>query len=140
MGHDVSGIDLSPAMLAHARAKAADAGQDITFDVMDASHPDLSSSYFDVIVCRHLLWALPEPERVLRRWVNLLTPNSRLMLIEGFWVTGSGLHVNELIKLLPSSLTRVAIEHLSGTPNLWGSEVTDERYAIIADLISETSR
>jgi RimJ/RimL family protein N-acetyltransferase/SAM-dependent methyltransferase len=138
MGHDVSGIDLSPAMVAHARAKALDARQDIRFDVMDASHPNLSSNTFDVIVCRHLLWALSEPDRVLRRWVNLLAPNGRLILIEGFWVTGSGLHADEIVKLLPASLTRVAIEHLSGLSNLWGGEVIDERYAIIADLITET--
>ncbi len=41
----------------------------------------------DALVCRHLLWALPEPRRVLHRWAEFLKPNGRLILIEGFWNT-----------------------------------------------------
>jgi len=65
LGHAVTGGDLSPAMIARARDKTAAAGQAILFQVMDAAQPSLAPGQFDVVVCRHLLWALPEPAAVL---------------------------------------------------------------------------
>ncbi|MCL5998876.1 MAG: methyltransferase domain-containing protein [Chloroflexi bacterium] len=134
LGHEVTGIDLSPAMVARAEAKAPTAGQRITHKVMDAANPQLVPQRFDVIVCRHLLWALPAPPLVLRRWVELLAPAGRLLLIEGYWKTGGGLHSYEIVEALPASLTGILVQDLSGQPELWGGWVTDERYAVIADL------
>ena len=133
LGHKVTGIDLSPSMISHAQAKAATGGFQIEFHVMDAVFPELLDRQFDVIICRHVLWALPEPKQVLQRWVKFLKPKGRLILIEGFWVTGGGLHAQEIIKILPSSLSNVSNQNLSDNPNFWGDKVTDERYAIIAD-------
>jgi hypothetical protein len=31
-------------------------------------------------------------------------------------------------------LTGVLVQDLSGQPDLWGGEIADERYAVIADL------
>ena len=133
LGHKVTGIDLSPSMISHAHVKAATHGFQIEFRVMDAAFPQLSHQQFDVIMCRHLLWALPEPEQVLQRWTEFLKPKGRLILVEGFWVTGAGLHAQEIIKMLPVSLINVSHQTLSDNPNFWGGRVTDERYAIIAD-------
>ena len=47
-GYDVHGIDLSPAMVARAEAKAAAAGVTATFAVGDASDPQLPLRSFDV--------------------------------------------------------------------------------------------
>ncbi|MBK7453461.1 MAG: class I SAM-dependent methyltransferase [Anaerolineales bacterium] len=133
LGHKVIGVDLSPSMISHAQAKAAAHGFQIEFHVMDAAYPQLSYQQFDVIICRHLLWALPEPEQVLQRWVEFLKQKGRLVLVEGFWVTGAGLHAEEILKMLPSSFINVSNQNLSDNPNFWGGSVTDERYAIIAD-------
>jgi SAM-dependent methyltransferase len=134
LGCEVTGIDLSPAMIAQAEAKATALGRAITFYVMEAAAPQLPSHQFDVIVCRHLLWTLPEPGKVLLRWVDLLRQNGRLVLIEGYWHTGAGMHAQQIVDTLPSSLSEVSIQNLSGQSDLWGGEVVDERYAIIADL------
>ena len=134
LGHEVTGIDLSPAMIAQAGAKAAEGGYQIPFEVMDASNPQIAPQHFDVIVCRHLLWTLPELAQVLRRWVDLLRPGGRLVLIEGYWHTGAGLHSNEILEALPASLVSVSVHDLSGQPELWGGAITDERYTVIADL------
>ena len=134
VGHKITGIDLSPSMISLAQAKAATHGLQIEFNVMDAAFPQLSSQHFDVIICRHLLWALPEPKQVLQRWIEFLKQNGRLVLIEGFWVTGAGLHAKEIIEMLPSSLINVSVQNLSDNPNYWGGTVTDERYAIVADI------
>lgn len=134
LGCKVIGIDFSPEMIARAEAKANAAQQSITFHVMDAAFPQLPTQQFDVVICRHLLWALPEPNQVLQRWVQLLKPGGRLLLIEGFWHTGAGLHSHQIVGALPASLTNIAVQNLSDQPDLWGSQVNDERYLIKADL------
>jgi 2-polyprenyl-3-methyl-5-hydroxy-6-metoxy-1,4-benzoquinol methylase len=133
-GHKVTGIDLSPAMIALARAKAARQGYQIDFQVMDAAGPQFAQQQFEVIICRHLLWALPGPKQVLQRWAELLKPQGRLLLIEGYWATGAGLHASEITEILPPACAKFVVQNLSDKPNFWGKPVSDERYAIIADL------
>jgi ubiquinone/menaquinone biosynthesis C-methylase UbiE len=133
LNYAVTGIDLSEVMIARAKAKTKTAGYSIRFRVMDASNPDFSSQKFDVIVCRHLLWTLPEPALALQRWSKILVPGGRLVLIEGYWHTGVGLQSQQVIDTLPSTFTAVTAKNLSDHPNLWGGEVTDERYIVIAD-------
>lgn len=134
MGYIVTGIDLSPEMIAMARAKAEANGLAVTFEVMDAAQPQLAPRQFDALVCRHLLWALPGTAQVLERWVRLLKPGGRLLLVEGFWHTGGGLHASQVTQALPGSLTGVNVQDLSSQPGLWGGPVADERYAITARL------
>jgi 2-polyprenyl-3-methyl-5-hydroxy-6-metoxy-1,4-benzoquinol methylase len=133
LGQRVTGIDLSPAMIARARAKAAAAGVQAAFHVMDAAAPALPGRQFDGIVCRHLLWTLPEPEKVLQRWAGLLKQDGRLVLIEGRWDTGAGLQAREVLGILPASFREARLVDLSQNPDYWGKEVGDERYAVIAD-------
>jgi 2-polyprenyl-3-methyl-5-hydroxy-6-metoxy-1,4-benzoquinol methylase len=133
LGHNVTGIDWSASMISLARAKAAALGLQVEFHVMDAASPRLPHEPFDAIVCRHLLWALPEPRRVLERWADLLKPGGRLLLIEGSWGTGAGLRAQEVLEMLPASLMISSFQNLSDTPGLWGKDVGDERYAILAD-------
>ncbi len=132
LGLQVTGIDWSPAMIVQAKRKAAAAGLAIDFRVGDAAAPQPYPQQFDAVLCRHVLWALSEPAKVLWRWVALLAPNGRLILIEGYWHTGGGLHATEIIGALPSSLTDIQVHNLSDRPLLWGGEVADERYAIVA--------
>ena len=134
LGHKVTGIDLSPTMISLAQAKAAAYAFQIEFQVMDALFPHLPEQKFDVILCRHLLWALPEPKKVLQRWAEYLLQKGRLILIEGYWGTGAGLRANEVIELLPPAFTTVSVVNLRDNPKLWGRVVTDERYVIIADI------
>ena len=131
-GHAVQGIDLSPAMIALAREKAATLSLTIPFEVMDAAFPRFAPQSFDVLLCRHLLWALPKPAAVLARWAELLKPDGQLILAEGFWHTGAGMHAAEISALLPPAFKDIRVENLSANRNLWGKAVTDERYAILA--------
>ena len=139
LGHTVTGIDLSPSMISLARTKAAAYGLEIEFHIMDASHVQFAEHQFDMILCRHLLWALSEPEQVLQRWIKLLKPGGRLILIEGYWRTGAGLHAEEITEMLPSSFINISVRNLSNDPGFWGGTVTDERYIIIADLDQKAS-
>ncbi|MEU9917558.1 class I SAM-dependent methyltransferase [Streptomyces sp. NPDC051001] len=131
-GHRVTGVDSSPAMVDLARAKLA--GRDAAFLVGDAATPPVGEQRFDVVLVRHVLWALPDPGRALRHWRELLRPGGRLVLIEGVWgaVSPVGIPAERLTALLDSVAAHVRVERLSGDPLLWGRAVADERYAVVA--------
>lgn len=131
-GHRVTGVDSSPAMVDLARAKLA--GRDAAFLLGDAAAPPVGEQRYDVVLVRHVLWALPDPGRALRHWRELLRPGGRLVLIEGVWgaVSPVGIPAERLTALLESVAAQVRVERLSGDPLLWGRAVTDERYAVVA--------
>ncbi|MFJ9724145.1 class I SAM-dependent methyltransferase [Streptomyces sp. NPDC101209] len=133
-GHRVTGVDGSPAMVALARAKLA--GRDAVFLVGDASAPPVGEQRFDVVLVRHVLWALPDPGRALRHWRGLLRPGGRLVLVEGVWGTVDpvGIPADDLTALLAPLTGDVRLERLSQEAALWGKEVEDERYAVVAVL------
>jgi SAM-dependent methyltransferase len=128
-GHRVMGVDLSPAMVDLARAKLA--GRDAVFLVGDAAVPPVGEQRFDVVLARHVLWALPDPGRVLRRWWGLLRPGGRLVLVEGVW-GAFGISAEKVSGLVEPLGARVLVERLSADSLLWGKDVEDERYAVVA--------
>ncbi|MFC8229536.1 trifunctional class I SAM-dependent methyltransferase/NUDIX hydrolase/VOC family protein [Streptomyces sp. NPDC057287] len=128
-GHRVTAVDRSPRMVEQARAKLAGTGTEVL--VGDAGHPPVGKQRFDVILARHTVWLLPDPAAALRHWFSLLRPGGRLVLIEGVW-NGTGLSAARLTALLGEHTERVHHEPLSGDPLLWGKEVDDERYALVA--------
>jgi 2-polyprenyl-3-methyl-5-hydroxy-6-metoxy-1,4-benzoquinol methylase len=91
LGYRVTGIDVSPAMLAIAREKVRNAALQVGFLMQNAAAPMIPGREFSVVLCRHVLWTIPNPRAVLRRWSELLRPGGRMVLIEGFWHTGAGL-------------------------------------------------
>ncbi|MET0788955.1 MAG: class I SAM-dependent methyltransferase [Cellulomonas sp.] len=127
-GHAVDGVDFSPAMVTRALAKA-EARRDVRFVVGDASAPPLDRAAYDVVLCRHVLWALPDPAAALRRWVDLLAPGGRLVLVEGRWFNGAGLSAAETVRLVEAT-GRPAELTLLPEPGYWGREITDERYVV----------
>ena len=130
-GHRVHGVDLAPAMVAAARAKVAASGTTATVEVGDASDPPGLAGAYDVVLTRHVLWALPDPASALSRWVRRLRPGGRLLLVEGRWWTGGGLTAAETRRLLAPYATQVQTVPLTD-PLLWGGPVEDERYLCVA--------
>lgn len=88
-GHRAQGIDMSEAMLALARAKATEQGaiqgRAVPFQQGDAEAPPFAPGSFDLVVERHVIWTLPDPDRALRAWCALLRPGGRVALVEGAW-------------------------------------------------------
>ena len=99
-GHRVRGLDLSPAMADAARAKHARAGLDVEVVVADAGDPPYAEGSADVVLVRHVLWAMPDPAQALRRWISLLRPDGRLVLVEGRWHTGGGIGADDCAALV----------------------------------------
>ncbi|MDI1456311.1 class I SAM-dependent methyltransferase [Streptomyces sp. ATE26] len=133
-GHRVTGVDSSPAMAALARAKLA--GRDAVVLQGDAAAPPVGELRYDVVLVRHVLWALSDPERVLRHWRTLLRPGGRFVLVEGVWGTLDpvGIPADRLVALLEPVARHTRVERLSGDPELWGGAVDDERYAVLAGV------
>ena len=78
-GHQVEGIDLTPAMLEEARSLAAQRNLDIVFREMDAQALSYAEESFDVVLSRNLTWTLPEPEKAYREWFRVLKPGGWLL-------------------------------------------------------------
>jgi SAM-dependent methyltransferase len=129
-GYAVDGVDFSPAMVDRAVAKAGDRS-DVRFVVGDASVPPLDAASYDVVLCRHVLWALPDPAAALRRWIGLLAPGGRLVLVEGRWFNGAGLAAADTVSLVEAT-GRPAELTLLPEAAYWGRDISDERYLVLS--------
>ncbi|MEZ4728604.1 MAG: class I SAM-dependent methyltransferase [Caldilineaceae bacterium] len=85
VGHKVTGIDLAEGMLAQAYERAATVANPPHFLIGDAIAPDFPPQSFDVVMSRHVLWTLRDPEQAFRNWWQLLKPGGRVVAIDSFW-------------------------------------------------------
>ncbi|MGV1757416.1 class I SAM-dependent methyltransferase [Rhizobium sp. A22-96] len=84
LGHEVTALDFSEAMLAVARKKHAGKPR-LRFLLADAEQTMEPDAAYDAIVCRHLVWTLTQPEETFREWLRLLKPGGRLVIFDGDW-------------------------------------------------------
>ncbi len=75
------GIDLEEPHLARARERCAAFGSRVRFQIGDALALPFSGASFDLVVCRHLLQAVPDAARVLAEIGRVLRPGGRVHLI-----------------------------------------------------------
>ena len=85
LGHAVIGVDLAPAMLDRARAKARRTDHEAAFLRGDAEALPASDDAFELLAARHLVWTLPNPAKAIREWQRVVEPGGRIVLIEGYW-------------------------------------------------------
>jgi ubiquinone/menaquinone biosynthesis C-methylase UbiE len=116
-------------MVERARAKAA-GRTDVTFVVADAADPPLRVGEYDAVLCRHVLWTLPDQPAALRSWIGLLRPSGRLLLVEGSWHTGTGLSAADTMAMARAA-GRSAELHPLADSVYWGGPITDERYLVV---------
>ncbi|MGO4192533.1 class I SAM-dependent methyltransferase [Arthrobacter sp. YAF17] len=138
-GHRVRGLDLSAQMVEAARVKAAEAANAagarapaaVEFLRGDASEPPYPPAGCDVVLARHVLWALPDPDAALGRWTRLLRGPGTMILVEGLWGTGAGISSAECRELVLRHRRDADVVPLTD-PALWGKEISDERYLILS--------
>ncbi|MET7993900.1 class I SAM-dependent methyltransferase [Amycolatopsis sp. NPDC005232] len=130
-GFEVCGVDLSRRMLALAERKAAAAEVQVDFRHGDAADPPCEPHAYDVVLVRHVLWAMPDPAAAVERWTRLLRPGGRLVLIEGHWSTGAGLTATQCRALVLAHRREAHVTKLDD-PALWGAGIEDERYVVIS--------
>jgi SAM-dependent methyltransferase len=83
MGFYVTGIDISRGMLSQAgKFKGGDL-HDLCQG--DAENLPIKSGSFDLVISRHLIWTLPDPQKAVLEWVRVLKEGGMIMAIDGNW-------------------------------------------------------
>ena len=126
-GYEVDGLDFSEEMITRARAKVPEAH----FVVDDAASPGLEPHAYDVVLSRHVLWAMSDPVQAFGRWVNLLRPGGVGVLVEGSWSTGAGLTADDAAEIVRQHRSELTVQHLTDAV-YWGKEIDDERYLLVS--------
>ena len=82
IGHQVTGIDLTDAMLKEARDNAALYQVHPTFQQMDAQKLAFLDQSFDVVISRNLTWTLPDAEHAYQEWFRVLKPGGVMINLD----------------------------------------------------------
>lgn len=78
----LTGIELSPAMLAIARQRATGLGRDVDLREGDAEHLPFDDASFDTVVCTLSLCTIPDPVAAVGEMRRVLVPGGRLLLLD----------------------------------------------------------
>lgn len=81
-GTQLTGIELSPAMLEIARRQAAERGIDAELLEGDAADLPFEDGTFDTVVCALALCSIPDPERAVGEMARVLRPGGTLLLLD----------------------------------------------------------
>lgn len=126
LGHEVTALDFSEAMLAVARKKHAGA-KGLRFLLADAENPMEPDESYDAIVCRHLVWTLTTPAQAFSEWYRMLKPGGTLLFFDGDWAA-------------PTPLGRLAsraiavLDRVVGTDPHYDCAMSDRHANIMARL------
>jgi len=85
LGYDVVGIDFSRGMLEVAIQKARRSNLEVEFKIADAESLPFDNNSFDAVICRHLLWTLPNPQKAVKEWKRVVKPKGKVVAIDGSW-------------------------------------------------------
>ena len=107
----VTGIELSPAMLAIARQRAADLGRDADLREGDAEHLPFADASFDTVVCALSLCTIPHPAAAIGEMKRVLVPGGRLLLLDHIGSTWPPIYAAQW--LLERLTIRTAGEHFT---------------------------
>jgi SAM-dependent methyltransferase len=77
----VTGVDLIEPHLELARTRYASVGDRLRFQPADAFELPFADRSFDLVVCRHMLQAVPHAERVIAEMVRVARPGAVLHLL-----------------------------------------------------------
>jgi ubiquinone/menaquinone biosynthesis C-methylase UbiE len=81
-GTQLTGIELSPAMLELAKQRAAELGRDVDFQVGDATALQFEDQSFDTVVCTFALCTIPDDAAAVAEVRRVLRPSGRFLLAE----------------------------------------------------------
>lgn len=91
-GYDVTGIDLTEAMIDRANELIGmnePYACDLQAVVMDGENLDFSDESFDVIITRNLTWTLPHPIQAYSEWYRVLKKGGMLLNFDAEYAKGA---------------------------------------------------
>jgi ubiquinone/menaquinone biosynthesis C-methylase UbiE len=112
----LTGIDLSPAMLAIARRQAGHLDPSIELREADAHALPFADGSFDTVVCTFSLCAIPDDRRAVAEMYRVLRPAGRLLLADH--VAGSSWPVRAVQRLLEIFTIPMGGEHFLRRPSM----------------------
>jgi ubiquinone/menaquinone biosynthesis C-methylase UbiE len=81
-GVRLTGVDLSPAMLAIARQRARAIGRQVDLRETDAQALPFADASFDTVVCTLSLCTIPDDRTAVAEMYRVLRPGGRLLLLD----------------------------------------------------------
>jgi ubiquinone/menaquinone biosynthesis C-methylase UbiE len=78
----LTGIDLTPEMLAASRQRAQELGLDVEFLIGDAQSLDLPDNHFDTVVTTLLMSTIPNDRQAATEIRRVLKPGGKLLLLD----------------------------------------------------------
>jgi ubiquinone/menaquinone biosynthesis C-methylase UbiE len=81
-GVRVTGVDLSPVMLAAARKRAADLGLSVALSAADAEHLPFPDASFNTVVCTLSLCSVGDDRAAIAEMHRVLRPGGQLLLLD----------------------------------------------------------
>lgn len=107
----ITGIELSPAMLAIARERAADLGREVDLREGDAERLPFVDASFDTVVCALALCTIPDPAAAVAEMHRVLVPGGTLLLVDH--IASSWPPIRTAQGLLERITIRAAGEHFT---------------------------
>jgi ubiquinone/menaquinone biosynthesis C-methylase UbiE len=107
----ITGIDLSPAMLAIARQRATDLGMHVDLHTGDAQALSFEDATFDTVVCALSLCTIPDPAAAIGEMRRVLVPGGGLLLLDHVGSTWPPIRAGQW--LLEQVTIRAAGEHFT---------------------------
>jgi ubiquinone/menaquinone biosynthesis C-methylase UbiE len=111
----LTGIELSPGMLAIARQRADTLDRHVKLRVGDAEALDFPSATFDTVVCTFSLCAIPDHRKALAEMTRVLRPGGVLLLADH--VASSVRVVRAIQRLLELATIPLGGEHFLRRPS-----------------------
>jgi len=113
-GVRITGVDLSPAMLAIARGRARDLDRDVALSVGDAQDLAFPDASFDTVVATLALCSIPDDHRALLEAQRVLRRGGQLLLLEH--VRSSNMAVQVIQCVLNPLAVYLQTDHLLRDP------------------------
>jgi len=83
-GVEVVGIDVSPDMLDHAKARVNGNADRISLEVMDAQALEYADDSFDKVVAMYVVSVAPDPKKVVEEMKRVCKPGGDLFIVNHF--------------------------------------------------------
>jgi len=132
-GAEVTGIDLAPALIETAKARAAAAGLEIDYRVGDAEHLEFEDASFDVVTSTFGVMFAPDQRRAASELARVARPGGKLALAT--WIPEGG--VGAMFEMLAPF--QPPLPDGAGAPLDWGRpEHVEELLGDAFELTFET--